>query len=388
MTAHSNIQSVLSLGLAGMLLLAFVSGAARGEAKGQADKNKTAGILAAKVKAMLASAKAELAGLEVLQQTRRGGMDPESLNLKQVCGRKILEAELILADTPNQKIVAIRRHVAFCQAVLTRTKGRRHIDADIVQVMMAEYALIEAKYMLAGVSERGGEANKKAGAMKMLAAAEKAAKGLDILQKTRRGGMDPEFLNLKQVWTRRVMEAELLLANTPDQRIAVIRRYVAVRQAELVMIERRKDLDVGTVQIMMAQYTLAEAQYMLAGVLERSGAADKKAAAKKMQAAAEKAVKAMDAPQETRKGGTDPGFLNLKQFWIRRVMEAELLLANTPEQRIVVIRRYVAVCKNYLKMIKSRNNLDAGIVQIKMAEYALAEAQYMLAEQEAVKASS
>jgi hypothetical protein len=62
------------------------------------------------------------------------------------------------------------------------------------------------------------------------------------------------------------VEAKLKLTDSPKQNISVIRRYVASRKADLEMIKASRRIEGKTVQLAMARYMLAEAQYLLAEI--------------------------------------------------------------------------------------------------------------------------
>jgi hypothetical protein len=230
-------------------------------------------------------------------------------------------------------------------------------------------------------------ADMKRAAMIMLAEAKKVSAGLNILAKTRRGGMGTEFLHMRQDWARRIVEAALKLTDAPKQRIGAIRRHVASRKTDLKMLTSRRNLDAGIIQIAMGQYALAEAQYLLAGVLERCGPVKEKnnakiagtRAARDMQTNAKKVLKGFELLAKFRRDGVDPEFVMMQQIWNRRSMEARLKLTNEPKQRVAVVRRYVAACDAGLKAINARRKLDTTYVHVAMAKYSLAEAKYLLA---------
>lgn len=142
--------------------------------------------------------------------------------------------------------------------------------------MAAEYGLAEAQYLLGEALGRYGSAAEKDGAKTartqaakgMQAAAEKVLRSLDAIRRFGgRGRSGPgEIASQYQIWSRKVMAAKLILAESAKQKIAAIRDYLSFCRKALSRILDRRSLDPELHDVAAAKYHVAEAEYLLADV--------------------------------------------------------------------------------------------------------------------------
>lgn len=369
----------------------------------------TAGLLGGKprdppdarrhLRAMLPAAEKVSKALEDLRRIT-GRLTPELLGRQHPWFKRVLEAKRRLAETPEEELAAIRQYVGSCQTFRDRARKRAQLDATKVPLAMADYALADAEYLLAEALARPGPAGHRPAqlaaarraAEASLKAARTAARALGAMV-AMRARITPECLELWRRWAWYVMEAQRNLARAPKQEVAAVREYRSSCKQMLAEVKKRRGVDATDVQVPAAEHAVAEADYILAGLLARQVAAGgkpaagptKKQSAQAMLAAAKAAGSALEAIERDR-GVLTPMFRAMQHHWARKAMEAKVHLAPTARERTTAIQDYLKYSRMIRQRIRHRKNIDATAADVAAAEYYIAEAEYLLAQAKAARA--
>jgi len=321
-----------------------------------------------------------LTDIERIRARRAAG----SIDIYLLWGRRIMGAKLKLAAAPKQRVGAIREYLAFCRDKLKRVTARIALDATVVDILRVKYAVAEAQYLLAEALDGKASPDKKQAAKDMLKTAEAEVRSVKAMYVRNSGPRMLDMLRLLRRSHRRVMVAKLKLAEAPNQRVEAIREYLDYCRKQLVAVKRRAKLDATKLDVAGGEHAVAKAKYLLAEELGPKNLSDKKQAAKDMLKAAETRLAAQSDMMKI-KGRADP---ELMLDWGRRVMDAKLKLAETKEQKIEAISQYAAFCKKQLDRISGRRLIPPPPLHKAAAEYAVAEAAYLLARKPELKERS
>jgi len=350
-----------------------------------------------RLRTMLRAAETLSRGLAEVRQ-RRGRTTPLALDEQLVWMMRAMEAGRRLADTPEERLEAIRRYVGACKALRERVRTRRQLDASRVALGVVDYALAEAECLLAEALVRHGPAGQRAAqraaatraGRAALAAAGATAKDLDAIEPLRSRGVI-ESWELRRRWAWRVMQARRRPAADAKQEAAAVREYRGFCRHLLGKVALRRTIDATVMDLAAAKHAVAEADYVLAGVLARRAAAGggpaaepapaKEQSARAMLAAARKVMEGFEAARAAgvRSGATS--VLLTQRHWAHKVMAAEVHLARTARERTAAITRYLAYCRTVRRHVEARKIAGATALDALAAEYYVAEAEHMLARE-------
>ncbi|HVT79494.1 MAG TPA: M56 family metallopeptidase [Phycisphaerae bacterium] len=239
----------------------------------------------------------------------------------------------------------------------------------------------------------------------------------------------PELLEAKLAWQRDALRARLLLQPTETDKAKLLDAFAREAAATSAAVEARANLDATHAAVAAAQHDKDQAAWLQAlsafarqaadtatAIEQRAGidatpasiAAARRAkdqAALQARAALEWSPWSFSVPQ----GAADaqkalaqalvrdaeavlegiaeiedvrprtPEFLNLKVAWQRRLMEDKLFARTGAAERRAAAEEYLRQAKETEKAVQGRMNLDATKAALGEAEYAAADAEFILA---------
>jgi hypothetical protein len=326
---------------------------------------------------MRSAAKKALEGLTNLEAIR--ARTPEFFAQKLLWQRHGLDTDLLLNPQGPQRTAALQEFLQATAKCYDETVARAQIDATKASIALAAFTKAQAEYLVLtdGNLSPATTPEQKQLAQQMLDLAQQQFQGILDLENIR--PRTPEFLQLRLDTCRCERLAQCLLHATGPERRSALQRYVDQIKRVAADTHAREGIDATKASLAAADYALAEAQYLLLtdGILAPATTPEQKQLAQQM----------LDLAQQQFQGILDlenirprtPEFLQLRLDACRRLLDTEYLLTPTGPQRRQALETYRTQAKNTYDEILKRMNLDATPASIAMADYAVAEADWLLA---------
>ena len=320
---------------------------------------------------------------------------PEWFMLVTDARRHVRDADRLAAKDAARFDIS-KAYAAATAKAADEIKARLNVDADQVAYYMAQADAEDAAYAISPEAGPAGQRQKT-----VVAAIQKVVDGL-VQQETIRA-LTPDFLTIKITWQARLRAAEIVAANSREERIAAAEKCLEAARRTLKQISSSLYMDGDGGAWIFAKYWLAETRWFVeresgkrpaeefdpsataaprAGLLtDEAGASDADhSAAGAVVGAARDVMVVLGRLQPVKP--LEPEFVGLVRDSSLRLRAAEFIAAGNHAQKTGAASKCLQRAKALQADVTKRLKIDANGVSQAIADYAVIEAEFTLAKTE------